>query len=88
MLTMKKRKQEVDKDINNACPQILIPKDTSYVASTLNTLPLRIISKHYPVPPPPTVAYIGIPYASSVAPLKSHPHFAQTYTELSHLLEK
>lgn len=35
MLTMKKRKQEVDKDINNACPQILFPKDTSYVASTL-----------------------------------------------------
>lgn len=53
MLTMKKRKQEVDKDINNACPQILIPKDTSYVASTLNPLPLRIISKHSPVPHPP-----------------------------------
>lgn len=35
MLTMKKRKQEVDKDINNACLQILIPKDTSYAVSTL-----------------------------------------------------
>lgn len=79
MLTMKKRKQEVDKDINNACQQILIPKDTSYAVSTL-----------YPFESSLNILQCFLPHSGTICILscspKSHPHFAQTYTELSHLL--